>query len=170
MCGMPYHRYGWGDREHDYDPTACINSLRGEIERITGSKASEDGALLRQALEITTGARSQAYGHAADNLGRTARLMQAYCEGMDREFTIGDVAAMMVLVKLARLHQSPDHYDSLLDIAGYVSAAWDGIQRSTDAPPTGARTAHAGSEETGKIENQDYSGRLRMFGRSREAG
>jgi len=34
MCGMPYHRYGWGDREHDYDPTACINSLRGEIERL----------------------------------------------------------------------------------------------------------------------------------------
>jgi hypothetical protein len=33
-CGMPYHRYGWGDREHDYDPTACINSLRGEIDRL----------------------------------------------------------------------------------------------------------------------------------------
>jgi len=29
---------------------------------------------------------------------------------------------------LARLHQSPDHYDSLLDIAGYMSAAWDGIE------------------------------------------
>lgn len=106
-----------------------------------------DGDLLRQALEITTGDRSRAYGHASENLGRTARLMQAYCEGMDREFTIGDVAAMMVLVKLARLHQSPDHYDSLLDIAGYVSAAWDGISTGMDAPPTGARTAHADPQQ-----------------------
>jgi hypothetical protein len=34
MCGMPYHRYGWNDMQHNYDPTACINGLRGEIERL----------------------------------------------------------------------------------------------------------------------------------------
>lgn len=92
-----------------------------------------DGDLLRQALEITTGARANAYGHASENLQRTARLMNAYLDGMNRELTIGDVAALMVCVKLARLHQSPDHYDSLLDVAGYMSAAWDGIG-GTDEP------------------------------------
>jgi len=87
-----------------------------------------DGDLLREALALTVGERAQAYGHASENLSRTARLMDAYLDGMDRPLTIGDVGALMVCVKLARLHQSPDHYDTLLDIAGYMSAAWDGIE------------------------------------------
>ena len=87
-----------------------------------------EGELLREALALTGGERQDAYGHPSDNLGRTARLMDAYLDGLDRPLTIGDVAALMTCVKLARLHQSPDHYDSLLDIAGYMSAAWDGIE------------------------------------------
>lgn len=86
-----------------------------------------DGDLLRQALAITTGERAAAYGHPSDNLLRTARLMDAYLDGMDRPLTVGDVAALMACVKLARLHQSPDHYDSLLDVAGYMGAAWDAV-------------------------------------------
>jgi len=89
-----------------------------------------DGDLLRQALEITTGERADAYGHASQNLERTARLMHAYLDGMDRALTIGDVAALMACVKLARLHHTPDHYDTLMDVAGYMSAAWDGIRRN----------------------------------------
>lgn len=87
-----------------------------------------DGELLREALAITTGARAEAYGHPSVNLERTARLMDAYLDGLDRPLTVGDVAAVMTCVKLARLHQSPDHYDSLLDVAGYMSAAWDAIR------------------------------------------
>jgi hypothetical protein len=86
-----------------------------------------DGDLLRQALALTTGARAEAYGHPSVNLARTANLMNAYLSELDRDLTIVDVAALMVCVKLARLQQSPDHFDSLLDIAGYMSAAWDGI-------------------------------------------
>lgn len=87
-----------------------------------------DGDLLREALTITTGDRASEYGHPSVNLSRTARLMDAYLDGLDRPLTIGDVAALMACVKLARLHESPDHYDSLLDVAGYMSAAWDGIR------------------------------------------
>lgn len=87
-----------------------------------------DGDLLREALEITTGTRANVYGHASQNLEKTARMMDAYLDGMDRPLTIGDVAALMACVKLARLHHTPDHYDSLMDIAGYMSAAWDGIR------------------------------------------
>ena len=86
-----------------------------------------DGDLLREALGITTGARAEAYGHPSVNLERTARLLDAYLDGLDRPLTVGDVAAVMTCVKLARLHQSPDHYDSLLDVAGYMGAAWDAI-------------------------------------------
>lgn len=88
-----------------------------------------DGTLLRDALTLTTGERSNSYGHASDNLGTTAALLSAYLQGIDRELTIGDVAALMTLVKVARLKQSPDHYDTLVDIAGYCGAAWDGISR-----------------------------------------
>lgn len=87
-----------------------------------------EGELLKEALALTTGERRDAYGHPSDNLGRTARLMDAYLEGLERPLTIGDVAALMTCLKLARLHQSPDHYDSLLDIAGYMNAAWEGIK------------------------------------------
>lgn len=92
-----------------------------------------DGMLLRDALALTTGERSQSYGHAADNLGTTAALLSAYLRGLDRDLTIGDVAALMTLVKVARLKQSPDHYDTLVDIAGYCGAAWDGISRDGGA-------------------------------------
>lgn len=91
-----------------------------------------DGELLREALSITTGARAAQYGHPSINLTRTARLFDAYLVGLDREITVVDVAAIMALLKLARLQQSPAHYDSLLDIAGYMSAAWDAIKGEDD--------------------------------------
>lgn len=91
-----------------------------------------DGELLREALSITTGARAEKYGHPSINLARTARLLDAYLLGLDREITVADVAAIMTLVKLARLQQSPEHYDSLLDIAGYMSATWDAIKGEDD--------------------------------------
>lgn len=87
-----------------------------------------DGDLLRSALAATTGARRDDYGTAEENLGRTARLMDAYLDGMDRPIDVGDVAALMILVKVARLRQSPDHEDTLMDIAGYASAAWDAME------------------------------------------
>lgn len=86
------------------------------------------GDLLRSALAATTGPRRDDYGTARDNLGRTARLMDAYLDGIDRPLEVGDVAALMILVKVARLHQSPDHEDTLTDIAGYASAAWDAME------------------------------------------
>lgn len=38
-CGQPYHRYSTGDTEHDLNPTACINTLRGAVERRDASIA-----------------------------------------------------------------------------------------------------------------------------------
>jgi hypothetical protein len=93
-----------------------------------------DGDLLRDALEITLGARGNTYGHPADNLGLTVDLWNVYLRDLDRDLTISDLAALMVLVKLARLHHTPDHYDTLLDMAGWPSAAWDALteQRSRE--------------------------------------
>jgi hypothetical protein len=120
------------DYEQRLDESAGddLDRLRSELAELTDelpTTAIKDGDLLREALLITTGPRASAYGHASDNLGRTARLLDAYLDGLDRPLTAGDVAAILICVKLARLHKSPDHYDSLLDVAGYASAAWDAV-------------------------------------------
>jgi hypothetical protein len=86
-----------------------------------------DGDLLREALEITLGPRGNVYGHAADNLGLTVDLWNVYLRNLDRDLTLSDLAALMVLVKLARLHKTPDHKDTLLDMSGWPSAVWDAL-------------------------------------------
>lgn len=86
-----------------------------------------DGELLRNALAITLGERGNIYGHPADNLTLTLDLWNAYLKHLDRELTLSDLGALMVLVKLARLNNTPDHYDTLLDMAGWPSAIWDAL-------------------------------------------
>jgi hypothetical protein len=87
-----------------------------------------DEALLRDALAAVTGERRKAYGDPEQNFATIADLWGAYLRrrGMHPAhpvLTPGDVAQMMILVKVARLAQTPDHRDSMLDIAGYAACA-----------------------------------------------
>lgn len=90
--------------------------------------------LLDRAKEIVTGARRKAYGTPEDNFRVIAELWLTYlsrrCEApMERDgeplhllkIDAADVATMMVLMKCARLAETPDHYDSWVDIAGYAA-------------------------------------------------
>ena len=86
--------------------------------------------VLDEARAQTEGPRQANYGHPSVNLGdRTAGLFQAYVSNMadPTVWTATDVCNMMILVKVARLMQDPDrpHLDSLVDIAGYASSAWE---------------------------------------------
>ena len=85
--------------------------------------------VLQAASEHTKGLRHSDYGPAAINLGeRTADLFSAYVRNMvTSEFTATDVCNLMILVKVARLMENPTvpHFDSLVDIAGYASSAWE---------------------------------------------
>jgi len=116
-----------------------------------------DGDLLREALDITLGARGNVYGHAADNLGLTVALWNVYLRDLDRDLTLSDLAALMVLVKLARLHHTPDHKDTLLDMAGWPSAAWDALteQRKRE------EQAHEGVDPQGRSTDR-VEGRRRI--------
>jgi hypothetical protein len=70
------------------------------------------------------GPRQAAYGHPRDNFQRTADLWNGYLLATGRSSdAIGpaDVAQMMVLLKMARLMQTPDHRDSVVDMAGYTA-------------------------------------------------
>lgn len=81
--------------------------------------------ILQSAQEIVHGPRRQAYGKPSANFSRIVALWQAYLDGRSggrsAELTNHDHAAMMILLKIARLQHTPDHLDSLIDIAGYAA-------------------------------------------------
>lgn len=75
--------------------------------------------LLEQAAKITNGERQDHYGTPEDNFTRIAELWNAYT--CTAQFSAHDVAAMMILLKVARIASDPKHLDSWVDIAGYAS-------------------------------------------------
>lgn len=73
---------------------------------------------LDKAKEIVNGARQENYGSPEKNFKEIARYWSIF---LDRDISATDVALMMVLMKLARLQNKPDHDDSWIDIAGYAA-------------------------------------------------
>lgn len=78
--------------------------------------------LLEEADHIINGDREQTYGSPDKNL----RLIAHYWSGhlsqvlkKDVGLTVDDVCVMMILLKTARLANTPNHHDSMVDIAGY---------------------------------------------------
>lgn len=61
--------------------------------------------------------RNASYGSPENNFSRVAKLWTAY---FDRTFGPHDVAAMLALLKIARLSDNPTHMDSWVDLAGYA--------------------------------------------------
>lgn len=80
--------------------------------------------ILETASQIVDGDRGRDYGHPLDNHTTTADLFHTFlqrkygakCPGLTAE----DVCIANILQKVARLANSPDHIDSLVDIAGYA--------------------------------------------------
>jgi hypothetical protein len=83
--------------------------------------------ILEEAHVIIFGDREKTYGNPAKNLENIANLWEMYlrgkgiidedCDGLFAQ----DVALMMILLKTARLINTPDHRDSLVDICGYAA-------------------------------------------------
>jgi hypothetical protein len=74
--------------------------------------------ILEEAKDIIYGDREKTYGHPAKNLDNIAKYWSIY---LDKEVSAQDVATMMVLLKIARLMNQPDHRDSLVDSVGYLA-------------------------------------------------
>lgn len=86
-----------------------------------------DVSILLEAEEITNGQRQKDYGDALTNHERIAALWSAWMKfDKDQRFGLSpnmlpeDVAALMILMKIARLQASATR-DSLVDIAGYAN-------------------------------------------------
>ena len=80
-------------------------------------------------------ARGSNYGHPFPNHKRIAELWSGYLEFPITPF---QVAIMQILVKISRITETPGHYDSLVDIAGYARVAnmIDEVMRGDDADRT----------------------------------
>lgn len=82
--------------------------------------------LLLQAQELIHGQRQQDYGDKLTNFSQVSMMWQGYLAPKlqpDARLTPEDVTFLMILLKLARLSKSPDHKDSLVDVAGYAGCA-----------------------------------------------
>ena len=81
--------------------------------------------LLSEASGAVSLERMEDYGRPTTNYKRIASLWNAYFQASERkEFNENDIVIAMILTKIARLIETPDHYDSWKDIAGYAAVAW----------------------------------------------
>lgn len=77
-------------------------------------------SVLAEAHTIIYGDREQTYGKPSKNLETIAAMWNAYLQAAGRTLGPKDVAAMMVLLKTARLANQITHRDSVVDICGYA--------------------------------------------------
>ena len=99
----------------DWEPAAPPAPTSGAIA----------GALLAEAAEIVGGARNATHGDKERSFVAIAGLWNAYLDGRKAPGPISprDVAACMVLLKLARSVQGTPDRDHFLDAAGYAAIA-----------------------------------------------
>lgn len=79
--------------------------------------------MLHEAQDLIQGDRQQDYGNKLQNFSQIAMLWQgtlAMKLAPGQRITPEDVALCMMQVKIARLAKSPDHKDSIVDVAGYA--------------------------------------------------
>lgn len=79
--------------------------------------------ILKEANAIIYGDREKTYGHPSKNLKTIATMWNAYLNAKTEkgELNAKDVAALMMLVKVARFANDPSHRDNLVDICGYAA-------------------------------------------------
>lgn len=74
--------------------------------------------VLEQAKTCVCGNREQDYGSPEENFGRIARLWTVY---LGYEVTDVDVAALLALLKIARIASGHAKEDNWVDLAGYAA-------------------------------------------------
>lgn len=74
--------------------------------------------VLEKARQCVCGDRPEQYGQPEDVFADVARYWGVY---LGLELRAADVAAMMVLLKVARADANPCHADNWVDIAGYAA-------------------------------------------------
>ena len=78
--------------------------------------------VLEEALDVIKD-RGDSYGDAGQLYGLQSALWSAWLRHKENPASLSptDVVVMMILMKLARLHQDGTHRDSIIDVAGYAA-------------------------------------------------
>jgi len=113
------------DADFSYRVTLDLNRLLGisnaehesMIATIDRPLSAEERSPLTKALGLVHGDRGGVYGHPIHDFTRTAKIWSGI---LGSEPTPEQVALCMIGVKISRLVNSPDHKDSVVDIAGYA--------------------------------------------------
>lgn len=79
--------------------------------------------ILEEAKRCVLADRNTTYGKPEDNFLNTVRLWNEYLQAKGHSIVLApaDVAAFMILLKVARLSTNPEHSDSWVDVAGYAA-------------------------------------------------
>lgn len=122
----------------------CMNKLIREARKLILSLLEKQNAYARQEPEPWTrkrvlseaercvcGQREQDYGTPEDSFEMISKLWTVYLDYATK-IDAHDVAAMMALLKIARIAKSPDHMDSWCDLAGYASCGGELAGKETN--------------------------------------
>ena len=82
--------------------------------------------ILKNAMMLINGKRSKDYGDAYDNHQRIADLWSVV---FGFKVLVWQVYLCLILVKVARLINSPKHLDSMIDITGYAALLGETIEK-----------------------------------------
>jgi hypothetical protein len=74
--------------------------------------------ILDEAASLVDGDRGANYGHPYDDFKKVVDA--AYYLGIRPHLGVKHHVLYMILVKMSRLVETPDHRDSIIDIAGYA--------------------------------------------------
>lgn len=88
---------------------------------------------LLDACKVALNSRGQHYGKVLENHNRIAKIWSLI---LGSDITEEQVALMMVGLKVARLIETPDHQDSILDIAGYAAVMSECIEEKKNTTKT----------------------------------
>ena len=90
--------------------------------------------ILAAAEKCVCGDRDKSYGSPEDSFNTIARLWTAYYE---KPFNAVDVAAMLALLKIARIHTGNGKADNWIDLAGYAACGGEieSANKPTPEPP-----------------------------------
>ena len=80
---------------------------------------------LLDACKVALNSRGQHYGKVLENHNRIAKIWSVI---LGSDVTEEQVILMMVGLKVARLVETPNHQDSILDIAGYAAVMSECIE------------------------------------------
>jgi len=103
-----------------YDEAEALAKAKAETSESPGPRSHSRGSILDTAKEYVTKDRAADHGDMEDNFQRIAAYWNTHL-GLISYIKDTDVAVMMTLLKVARIHSNTANADNWIDAAGYMA-------------------------------------------------